>query len=266
MNPPVTRLASVAAFRDFGGQATLEGRSVVLGQLFRSADFSAVSAKDARSLERLGVRFMVDLRHPGERARKPNRWSPALTLVRDPAPSPDAAAAGAAPAASADPSAVGRGVMQSTYAAIPHDPRFIALFGDLFRTLAERGGPVIVHCSQGKDRTGIACALLLDTLGVGRAAIFEDYLATNATIDRARRARSARAELEPLHGPLSEEVIEQVIGVEASYLQSSFAAIERESGSLAAYVEHVLGVTPGARDALRARLLAGPGERRSESR
>ena len=253
MNPAVPRLTSVGNFRDFGGQPTQDGRTVALGRLFRSAHFNAVGPEDARTLDALGVQFMVDLRHPDERALKPNRWSPALTVASDPR---QTTAAVAAPATGEYAPAVGRSVMQSTYARIPLDPRFIALFGDFFRTLAERGGPVIIHCSLGKDRTGIACALLLDTLGVSRAAIFEDYLATNATIDRIERSRLVRAELEPLHGPLSDETIEQVIGVEASYLQSSFDAIERQSGSLAAYVEHALGIPPDTQEAVRARLIS----------
>jgi protein-tyrosine phosphatase len=253
MTPTVGRLASVDNFRDFGGQLTREGRTVVSGQLFRSAHFNAVGPEDARKLDALSVRFMVDLRHPDERALKPNRWSPPLTLASDPG---RATAAVAAAATSEHSPAVGRSVMQSTYARVPLDSRFIALFGDIFRTLAERGGPVIIHCSLGKDRTGIACAVLLDTLGVSRAAIFEDYLATNATIDRVERSRAVRAELEPLHGPLSDETIEQVIGVDASYLQSSFDAIERQSGSLCAYVEHTLGIPPETLGAVRARLIS----------
>ena len=248
MTTDISTLTGVGNFRDFGGWPTHDGRTVH-GQLFRSAHFGGVALEEVAALDALGVQFMVDLRRPDERAHTPNRWAPTVTLVRDPSPDATEGAGG--------PGGVGRPVMQATYARIPLDPRFIGLLGDLFRALAAEGGPVIIHCSAGKDRTGVACALLLATLGVDRASILQDYLATNAAIDRVERARLARADLEPVHGPLSDELIDQVIGVEAAYLQASFDAIAREHGSVAGYVERVLGVTPAISRTLQSRLLAG---------
>ena len=43
---------------------------------------------------------------------------------------------------------------------------------------ADEGGATIVHCAAGKDRTGTVVALALDLVGVDRAAIEQDYLAT----------------------------------------------------------------------------------------
>ena len=40
-------------------------------------------------------------------------------------------------------------------------------------------GPFLLHCAAGKDRTGIAVALLLSVAGVGRDEILSDYVATN---------------------------------------------------------------------------------------
>jgi protein-tyrosine phosphatase len=42
--------------------------------------------------------------------------------------------------------------------------------------------PILFHCSAGKDRTGIASALLLSALGVDRKDIFDDYMLTNKAL------------------------------------------------------------------------------------
>jgi protein-tyrosine phosphatase len=245
----MTSLNSVTNFRDFGGHATADGRIVARGKLFRSGHFNSVTADDIAKLEALGVAFVVDLRQPAEREQMPNKWVPALTLVSDDAAlPPDPAAQKAVPG-------VGRTVMIAAYQRIPYDPRFIRLYGDLFRTLSERGGPMVVHCRQGKDRTGIACALLLELLGVRRETIFEDFLVSNDRIDRVARAKEIRADLEPVHGPVKDEELAQITGAYVEYLQASFDTIEATSGSVGAYLENVLGISQETQQALRAQLL-----------
>jgi protein-tyrosine phosphatase len=46
-------------------------------------------------------------------------------------------------------------------------------------------GAVLVHCALGNDRTDVVIALLLDAVGVHRAAILADYAATNDVLATA---------------------------------------------------------------------------------
>ena len=63
--------------------------------------------------------------------------------------------------------------------------------------LADGGAiPAIVHCSAGKDRTGLVVAVLLDLVGVDREAIVEDYLQTARHLSELRaELRSAAAQI-----------------------------------------------------------------------
>lgn len=53
--------------------------------------------------------------------------------------------------------------------------------------VSQATGPTLIHCSAGKDRTGIAVALLLTLLGVSRADIVDDYLASAAAAEEVAK-------------------------------------------------------------------------------
>jgi protein-tyrosine phosphatase len=63
-------------------------------------------------------------------------------------------------------------------------------FGDeswirMFQIFAEAGShPILIHCTAGKDRTGVSTAFLLSVLGVERALIEADYVLTNRDVAR----------------------------------------------------------------------------------
>ena len=57
-----------------------------------------------------------------------------------------------------------------------------------------------MHCAAGKDRTGVVCALALATVGVPRASIVADYVATGerlgALLARLKASPTYAADLE----------------------------------------------------------------------
>ena len=230
------KFAGISNFRDFGGYETSVGRRVVRGQLFRAAHFNQATDADVQFLNTLGVKFMVDLRHADERGRAPNLWAPARTLTQaDGGEHVAAVEVGARNAA-----AGGRMNMIEAYRYIPYGRRFTAVFGEVFRTLADEGGPVVVHCAVGKDRTGILCALLLSALGVDRETVFADFLASNALLEASEESAN---DAPPTRG------------VTADYLQATFDVIAEKSGTLEDYFAQRLDVTPAHVARLRERLV-----------
>ena len=122
-----------------------------------------------------------------------------------------------------------------------------AMFGEL---LAGRA-PLAFNCSAGKDRTGVAAALLLTALGVPRAVVTQDYLLS------ARYYRYVESQQDPKEAAfwasLPPGVMQAITGVDQAYLDAAFRAIEAGPGGLDGYFRQQLGL--GANELARLRSL-----------
>jgi len=171
------RLEGGCNFRDAGGHATADGRTVRWGCVYRAGVLSYFTPADAERLSGLGVRAICDLRRAEEREREPTRWPvpDVATLTWDDGEDAPAVTRRFAPR---EPDAEGmRDAMLNLYRALP---RWMApRVRGLFECVAYDRMPVVVHCSAGKDRTGFAVAMLHAALGVSADAVMQDYLYTN---------------------------------------------------------------------------------------
>lgn len=151
-------------FRDLGGYATVEGRQVKWGRIFRSGGTPLLTASDQQQIAALGIARMVDLRSSEERVLAPTRVEGVEYVAYG--YSMGALAGGRSPEDLArDLGAVYR--------------NFPTLFAPqtrvIFQSLLENDGPVVFNCAAGQDRTGFASAMVLSALGVPRQTILEDY-------------------------------------------------------------------------------------------
>lgn len=235
-------------FRDLGGYATRDGRRVRWGRLYRSGSMAALTEAAYARLAELGVRVICDLRTTSEREIQPVDWRrvPGLSYwARDYELSfGDLRALLASELPAADQA---RAAMVTAYRELPFEQA--PAYGELFRRLAGGETPLVFNCSAGKDRTGIAAALVLSALGVPEETIVEDYLLTNLAFDRTTSATYARM----TH--IAPEVRDAILGVEQTYIRAAFAAIEEAHGSMEGYLEARLGVTEDALGRLQAQLL-----------
>jgi protein tyrosine/serine phosphatase len=136
------------------------------------------------------------------------------------------------------------------------DPHYVALYRAYFARLARVGGPVLVNCHAGKDRTGFLCALTLHVLGVARADIWADYLYSNGHSRADARLQELSRRFNAMHGnAVAEALIRSLLAVNPTYLEAAFAAIDEAHGDLDAYLADVLAVTPPVRQAIQAHFL-----------
>ena len=256
--PEFTRVLSTTEihnFRDYGNYPIVGGARLKARILYRSGEHANATDQDLRCVAQCGLVNMVDLRGLSERERAPSRTPagapiPVICADGETTHAPHlSAGSGAFDAATARRNMCGR------YAEIPFRPALVELYRRYFRSLVLTGGPSLVCCTAGKDRTGILVALLHCALGVHRDDIFSDYMLTNVAGNVDARIAALRGDLQLRFGAaMSDDAIRVVTSVEASFLQSAFDAIVERCGDLTSYVEKILGVTHEDRQELVARL------------
>lgn len=251
-------LDGVENFRDFGGYPTASGRRVRTGNLYRSAHHALASEADMARIDGIGFATWVDLRRPSERERAPNLRSPAcaaLLIDNDIVDEPEDLYQKHLKESDQSVAAM-RAFMFDYYGKVAFEARHIDLYRRYFQALAERDGPVLIHCAAGKDRTGLLAALTHRLLGVGDEDLIADYLLTNNETRMAARAPAFAAWVHELTGRTPTlEAVRATMGVEADYLMTTFDAIEARYGSIDLYLEHALGIDAALRTRIETRLL-----------
>lgn len=161
-------------FRDVGGLPAGDGRTRE-GVLYRSGNLVAVDDSGVRTLRQLGIRRVIDLRDDAEVAHAPSRLDDlAIDVQHEPLFLGSVASFFAKDVS-----------LDDLYAAIVDDSaeRVVAVVRGILGAQ-----PALVHCTVGKDRTGVAVALMLAAVGVERAAVVDDYARTEALLPAERNA------------------------------------------------------------------------------
>jgi protein-tyrosine phosphatase len=250
--------------RDLGDFATADGRKTARGRLLRGDSLAALNDSDLAVLAGFGLRTVIDFRGPNEIANHGADRVPAgARRVGIPITGGDlgamlrAAAGETSPAEQQQLLGEGRAakLMIDANRRFVSDPGFRAGFGEALAIIADPGhGPVLFHCTAGKDRTGWMAAIVLTALGVPREAIVADYLATN---DYVWDVYGAWLDRLVESGALADvELIRPLLFQDASYLGAAFDEVERQYGSFDRYLADGLGVGGAQLDALRSALLA----------
>ena len=246
-------------FRDIGGYSAGDGRVIRNGHVFRTGVLCYLTESDGVRLKTLGVRRIFDLRRASERKQEPTCWpdTSVISHTWDDGPEPPSVMR----IAKGKEDSVGgmRAAMIALYEALPTwmAPRI----RDFLKAIGERQTPIVIHCAAGKDRTGIAVATLLHALGVSREDILRDYLLTNevANLETFWTSRQGtQLGVSDETQKLSEIAIAKrraLLTADADYLEAAFSQMTREYGSIDAYLERALEVTPTARERLQEALL-----------
>ncbi|MEU8435351.1 tyrosine-protein phosphatase [Streptomyces sp. NPDC029216] len=243
-------LQGAVNFRDVGGYATYTGGLVRQGLVYRSDALSRLTAADITTVAGLGLTKAVDFRIPMEvQYDGADRLPPGLAATSRPVSDLGLYATLVGAISSGDPvkqeEMLGGGraeaYMRDVYRTFVTSPGNRAQFAATLREIAAGDqGPLLYHCTSGKDRTGWMSYVLLRALAVPRETAESDYLASNtfrAAYDAQVRAglkQSGRMQNPDLLIPLQE--------VRQDYLDAATARMEADYGSFYGYLTDGLGL------------------------
>lgn len=248
------KLPGTINLRDMGGYTTEDGGRLRTDQLFRSGHLAYVEPDARAAIAELGISLVCDFRIDEERDEHPNRY-----------------AAGHDPIIKHFPVwPVGTPGVDNTVARLLRgevDPQTALAdqcsgyqefvreqsdqFAGPFAALVDHApSPMMMHCSAGKDRTGIAAALLLTCLGVSRADVVSDYLLsreghgardqTQYYIDLYWEAHCSSHDTAPAY---TKDDVHALFSSQPEKINAAFDEMENVSGSVDGYIRDTLGVT-----------------------
>ena len=104
---------------------------------------------------------------------------------------------------------------------------------EVFRLALESEGPLLIHCAAGKDRTGVASALLLSAVGVRPDAIVADYVRTDRNMYRVLQRLDAAPELPP---GVDEEDVQELISTPTDAIEGVLSRFSEHSDGAAGWL------------------------------
>ena len=248
----IEQLARLFNFRDLGGVRSGDGREVRRGTLYRSASLSELAPAHIAAVRGLSIRSVIDLRYNSEREIHPTPWQEmgcSAYWCRDYEPTGGRGGLNDLLTSEGLTTAAARELMLRVYPELAYGN--VDSFKRLFRAIQTEEGPFLVHCTSGKDRTGIAAALVLSALDVPRDTILADYLATR----RFDILASPAFRLDEPFPSERIEIIRPIFSVDSEYLDSMFEGIVARDGSLEGFFRKTLDLGASDLEALRERLL-----------
>ncbi len=235
-------------FRDFGGYSTEDGNQLKTGLLYRSNQLDRLTDEDYQIVDQLGIRLVVDFRDASERGASITRWQgneiPHFLPLAMPSTgklAPIQKQIEVMLEANVDVDEMNE-VAVELYRVLPFE--HAAKYSQLLKEVADDSNlPLLMHCAAGKDRTGFGAAMIHSVLGVDRETIYADFLMSNQ-FPLAEYADLPKTEAYKLF-----------LGVDRSWLEGSFAAIEERYGSVDKYLEQGLGIDSFTQARIRKNLL-----------
>ena len=232
------KFKNIYNFRDIGDLITEDGRKIKAGLLFRSDDLSRLSKRDLDTIQGIGLKVICDLRTVNE--RKANNYqlpeSTGTKIIHIPIyhGSQDLSHREFFRLLVGNSKKVNfENMIYEFYLCIVSE-RQAEIKKILNAIVNINRAPALIHCTGGKDRTGLITALIQLYLGVSYDTVIEHYLKSNALIEPRMIKVERFIRLMSLYR-ISSERIKPLLIVKRAYLDTALQKIFSEYESIESY-------------------------------
>ena len=243
-------------FRELGGFTSSDGRHIKHNIFFRSPKLCNLETpEDFEKFKNYGIKVIFDFRSISERKRAPDPEFEGIkhynisALYKKDGTEMDFDFQDIVLLSTQQLTDL-RDVLEEGYEVIGFNN---PAYKQMFKEIVDGNVPILFHCSAGKDRTGIAAALILALFGVKREDITYDYLQTNVYISKdIERRRKIMPESLP---PEGQELVLALTGVSQKSLDLTLNSILAKYQTFENYFEKEYGITAEIRKELMDRYL-----------
>lgn len=261
----VLKFECIENARQLGG-IVAGGRHVKENMLFRSGNLSLATEKDLLRLrDEYGVRLVIDLRSDFEYMRKQDKLLDGMSMVSIPVL--DELLRNSALKKEQIMPAKGEGMMELLFkvAGYPWATKLKDVlysyfaegdyahrqFGEFFKAiLAQKGAPILWHCTSGKDRCGFGAVLLLAALGADDNVILDDYAESENSYRKQLELMTAKGRAAGMTDAQL-DVLHFLVSVKREYMEIPIKIINAKYGSLLNFITQRLHVPSASIEALR---------------
>lgn len=237
---------SIHNCRDLAGMKTRFKKVIKPDMLLRSGDLSHANRQDLLALQKMGIAEVVDLRTTWETTLFPDRLVPESTYIHDPVyrETDLAKDAGSQIDLAKDAVKDSKQLMCMMYASSMSDPDAIQAWKEFFDVLKRAKGGTLFHCTQGKDRTGMAAMLIETALGVSEEDRLKDYLQTNLYMAKhANRDEKIVKEVADDFAVTLDDDIDSYLYAHQDYYDAAQNEVIKMAGSWEGYLSKVLDLS-----------------------
>ncbi|MEU5757400.1 tyrosine-protein phosphatase [Nocardia sp. NPDC047648] len=257
------QLSAAPNARDIGDYPTQGNGKLRTGVVFRTDALDKLTAADQQKLVAAGITAVIDFRSPAESGANPDKLPASIPALARPVYDPGndfylmvGKAVQGGPAVQQQMFGDGKaaGIMRDYYRWLVSDATARGRFGDAIRDVANATGPVLFHCTAGKDRTGWMTAILMTALGVPKGQVYKDYLESNDNLAAGNKALMDGLVAKGL--VTDPALFDPILGVQRDFLDAAFDQAAASFGSFDRFVSEGLGVDGPTLEALKAKLLS----------